>query len=185
MYADPLDTTVPIRITMGACRFEHLAHHWGNPETVAEEVRRATHGDMVLWARQQQARVVPETVQLSGIRSQNVTPEYDDSPTEAMEPVRLVAEKDPLPWVQPSIEELKDSYDNLREAIQLLLQETGFLAGPEDDREMMQADAVVSYLEARDLAAMNFRHEMYVDGDAIKSLSCPLIWALKITQGTR
>jgi len=97
---------------MGACRFEHLAHHWGNPETVAEEVRRATHGDMVLWARQQQARVVPETVQLSGIRSQNVTPEYDDSPTEAMEPVRLVAEKDPLPWVQPSIEELKD-FQNL------------------------------------------------------------------------
>jgi len=80
---------------------------------------------------------------------------------------------------------LQKTYDNLREAIQLLLQETGFLAGPEDDREMMQADAVVSYLEARDLAAMNFRHEMYVDGDAIKSLSCPLIWALKITQGTR
>ncbi len=126
MYVDPLNTTVPIRITMGACRFEHLVHHWRNPETVAEEIRRATIDDTVTWARQQSEqralqpvvvpivgrRPEPEAVQLSGISSWEVTPAYDDASTETMDPVQLVAEKDPLPWVQPSIEEMKD-FQNL------------------------------------------------------------------------
>jgi len=62
---------------------------------------------------------------------------------------------------------LQRSHDSLREAIQTILAETRFMAGPEDNLEIMQADAVVSYLELRDLA--DFRHETYVDGDAIKS----------------
>ncbi len=80
---------------------------------------------------------------------------------------------------------LQKTSSNLREMIETLLKQAVFLAGPEDNVEMMQADAVVSYLEARDLAVTNFRHETYVDGNAIKSLLYPLIWTLKITQGTR
>jgi hypothetical protein len=104
MTADPLDTTVPIRITLGPCRFEDLAQHWPNSETVAEQVRRATHDDMVLWARQQYAARAPRpvVVPLVGRRPE------PDPPTEPIHAVQLVAATDPLPWVQPTTAEMEE-----------------------------------------------------------------------------
>ena len=117
MTADPLDTTVPILITMGACRFEELVSHWQDSETVAEQTRRATHDDMVLWARQQQALHTPPPVIVPIVGRELEAPTEpiqtvqlvsEKNPTEPIPAVQLVAEKDPLPWVQPSIEELQD-----------------------------------------------------------------------------
>jgi hypothetical protein len=62
------------------------------------------------------------------------------------------------------------NFFGLREKLWALLGDVKDIAGPGDNLEMMQADAIVSFLELRETTGAELLHEMYAGGEVTRSL---------------